>query len=71
MIVDVDHPTKGKIRMPGVPVKLSKTPGKPQCSSPFLGQHTEDILLELGYSTLEIEQLETAEVIKLATKDFR
>ncbi|MDY7019222.1 MAG: CoA transferase [Chloroflexota bacterium] len=68
MIVTVDHPTEGKIRMPAVPVKFDKTPGRPQSPSPLLGHHTEEILLELGYSLSEIKQMAEAGVVKLASK---
>ncbi|EGO62715.1 CaiB/BaiF CoA transferase family protein [Acetonema longum] len=51
MIVEVEHPVAGKLKMPGVPVKLSLTPGKVETPAPLLGQHAVEILHELfGWS---------------------
>jgi CoA:oxalate CoA-transferase len=68
IIYVTEHPTRGKIRMLGLPVKLKKTPGKPQGPSPGLGQHTEDILLGLGYSAKDIADLEAEKIIRTTRK---
>jgi len=47
MIVEVEHPQAGKVKITDSPIKLSLTPGKVEKASPLLGQHTEDILSEL------------------------
>jgi CoA:oxalate CoA-transferase len=47
MIVEVKHPVAGNLKMPGVPVKLSATPGAVERPSPLLGEHTAEILKEL------------------------
>ncbi len=63
-IVDYDHPSWGKIKIVGVPVRLSKTPGNPKAPAPEFGEHTEMILTELlGYSWEEVARLKEAEVI--------
>ena len=64
IIYNTNHPVRGEIKMLGVPVKLSETPGCPQGSSPLLGQHSEEILLDLGYSSKQISDLEAEGVIK-------
>lgn len=68
MIYTTKHPTRGEVKMLGLPVKLKKTPGKPQGPSPKLGQHTEEILLGLGYSNEDIAKFETEKVIRTARK---
>jgi CoA:oxalate CoA-transferase len=65
MIITMDHPVRGKIKMLGVPVKLKKTPGQPQHPAPLLGQHSEEILLQLGYTNEEIAMLEAEGVVKV------
>lgn len=58
MIVEIDHPISGTIKVPGVPIKLSETPGSIRTTSPLLGQHTDEILKELlNYDEEKIEAL--------------
>jgi crotonobetainyl-CoA:carnitine CoA-transferase CaiB-like acyl-CoA transferase len=68
MIYTVNHPTRGDIKMLGLPVKLKKTPGKPQGPSPALGQHTKEILLGLGYKPEDIDELEKQGIIRTGRK---
>ena len=46
-IVEIDHPRAGKMRIVGVPVGLSATPGAIRTPSPALGEHTDEVLREL------------------------
>lgn len=58
MIVEIEHPIAGKLKTPGIPIKLSDTPGKIRNASPILGEHTEEILKEiLEYDNEKIEEL--------------
>jgi formyl-CoA transferase/CoA:oxalate CoA-transferase len=50
MVVERPHPKLKSVKMTGVPVKLSATPGEAGSAPPLLGQHTEDVLRGLGYS---------------------
>lgn len=64
MVKEVEHPTCGKIKVTGVPVKLSQTPGAVELPPPTLGQHTEEILTGvLDYSKSEVEKLKKEKVI--------
>lgn len=63
MVVEVKHPTVGKVKQTGVAVKLSDTPGSIRLAPPTLGQHTDPILRELGYSDDEIKALRQEKVI--------
>jgi crotonobetainyl-CoA:carnitine CoA-transferase CaiB-like acyl-CoA transferase len=64
MIVECDHPAAGKVKIVGVPVKLSETPGSVREPAPLLGQHTDEILRTyLGMSEVDIAALRQAGVI--------
>lgn len=56
MLVEAEHPVAGRIKMTGIPVKLSGTPGQIRTAPPLLGQHTEEVLISLGYSTEQIAE---------------
>ncbi len=60
-IVEIEHPRAGKIRVVGVPVRLSATPGAVRTPSPRLGEHTDVVLRELlGLGAEEIDALRAA-----------
>lgn len=63
MVVSVDHSKCGELKMIGIPIKLSRTPGRVKSAPPTLGQHTDEILRELGYTKTQIEKLRKQEVI--------
>jgi len=64
MIVEVDHPVAGVTRIPGIPVKLSRTPGEIRFAAPLLGADTEALLSGvLGYSAEKIADLCAKQVI--------
>ncbi len=64
MIVESDHPVAGKVKVVGVPVKLSETPGSVRDSAPLLGQHTDVVLREyLGMGEADIAALRQAGAI--------
>lgn len=57
MIVEVEHPTAGKVETIGHPVKYSRTPASIDHAAPILGQHTREILGEVGLDEGQIEAL--------------
>lgn len=57
MIVEVDDPGRASIRIAGVPVKMTRTPGAVKRRAPLLGEHTRLRLQEVGLSEEEIELL--------------
>lgn len=64
MLVEIDHPTAGTVRLAGIPVKFSATPASVRLPPPLLGQHSEDVLSSwLGMSIEEIEQLKRKSVL--------
>jgi crotonobetainyl-CoA:carnitine CoA-transferase CaiB-like acyl-CoA transferase len=63
MLLEMDHPTAGKIKTLGFPVKLSQTPAQLKIPPPCRGQHGAEILQELGYSPPEIETMRRDKVI--------
>jgi crotonobetainyl-CoA:carnitine CoA-transferase CaiB-like acyl-CoA transferase len=63
-VVPYDHPVWGPIKVVGVPVRFSETPGDPRAAAPEFGEHTEQILIDLlGYSWEDIARLKEQEVI--------
>jgi formyl-CoA transferase len=61
-VVEVDHPTRGKYLTVGNPIKMSDSPADVK-RSPLLGEHTEEILSELGFGADQITALRTEKVI--------
>ena len=55
MIMTLQHASLGEIKVPGIPIKLSDTPGSGRRAPPLLGQHQAEVLKEFGLSTEEIE----------------
>jgi formyl-CoA transferase len=63
MAVEVDHPTLGKFEIVNQAIKLSRTPSSIRTATPEQGEHTDDILEELGYTTEEINGHHTNGVV--------
>jgi crotonobetainyl-CoA:carnitine CoA-transferase CaiB-like acyl-CoA transferase len=61
--IEYDHPTEGRIKAPGFPIRFSKTPSRVERGAPLTGQHTREVLTEAGYDADRIESLRNAGVI--------
>jgi formyl-CoA transferase len=57
MAVEVEHPALGSLRALGTPIKMSETPLRVRRRAPLLGEHTEQVLREAGFSAAEIAAL--------------
>ncbi len=64
MVVELDHPAAGKIRNVGIPVKFSETPGAIRRPPPRLGEHTDEVLTEFGYTADELAGLKERGIVR-------
>lgn len=62
MLLESPQPSR-PIKMPGFPIKISEVPAKVRRPSPQLGEHTEEVLRELGYDEKEISRLRGEKVV--------
>jgi crotonobetainyl-CoA:carnitine CoA-transferase CaiB-like acyl-CoA transferase len=57
LIATVEHPSGGELRVVGMPVRFSETPGTIRIGPPAVGQHTDEVLAEIGYGEEDIRTL--------------
>ena len=60
---EVTHPRLGTLRLINQPVKLSRTPAKLASATPERGEHTEEILLEMGFNSQEVKKLKSERIV--------
>ncbi|MFO8061266.1 MAG: CaiB/BaiF CoA-transferase family protein [Bacillota bacterium] len=65
MVRSVEHPEEGKIQILGIPVSFSRTPGDIRSAPPLLGEHTGQILEDLGYDRDRIRDLADRGIVTL------
>ena len=63
MVVETEHPEVGKVKEVGVAIKLSETPGAVRHAGPYRGEHTEQVLSDLGMKSAEIKMLRDKRVV--------
>lgn len=61
--VEYDHPTEGRVKTPGFPYRFSKTPPAIERGAPLVGEHTSEVLGEVGFAGEEIAALLEAGVV--------
>ncbi|HEY4999747.1 MAG TPA: CoA transferase, partial [Usitatibacter sp.] len=66
MVVEVDHPRAGRMKTLGNPIKFSDTPGEVRRAAPLLGEHTREVLEELGYGSSQIDRLDEEGAVLVA-----
>ena len=64
MVVEVEHPVAGTLKMLGSPLKLSAQPTSIRRPPPVLGEHTDEILAEAGYTAAQVAELREADVVR-------
>lgn len=65
MVIEVDHPVAGRVQALGCPIKFSNASGVTSRGAPLFGQHTEEVLREIGYARGDIERLAQTGVVHL------
>jgi crotonobetainyl-CoA:carnitine CoA-transferase CaiB-like acyl-CoA transferase len=63
MFTKQQHPQAGQVEMVNIPIQLSDTPGGLRRPAPLLGQHTDEVLQELGYDAAKVQQMRDAKVV--------
>ncbi len=63
MVDEVEHPMEGRVPQLGFPYKMSATPGRIKTPPPLKGQHTDEVLRQLGYGDEEIKSFHQEEVV--------
>ena len=63
MLLEFDHPELGKVKQPGIAIKLSGTPGEVRSLAPYPGENTNEVLKSLGYSEADLESLRKSKAI--------
>jgi len=63
IFTSIEHPTAGKVKVITAPGRFSKTPAQPTTAAPELGQHTEEVLIDIGYTWDDILRLKEEQAI--------
>ena len=63
MVVELTHPEYGPLKVLGIPIKLSETPGAVEKAPPKFGEHNRDVLRGLGYNPDYISALMRDEIV--------
>ncbi len=69
--IEVEHPTEGRLRLPGIPIRYSKSPGSIRYHQPAVGEQSATILAELGFDQEAVERLGASGAVQLAASPSR
>jgi crotonobetainyl-CoA:carnitine CoA-transferase CaiB-like acyl-CoA transferase len=61
--VEYDHPTEGRVKTPGFPYRFARTPARLERGAPLVGEHSREVLRELGLGDDRIDELLASGVI--------
>lgn len=64
MVIEMEDELRGRIKMLGIPTKLSATPGDVRRMPPLLGEHTDEVLREIGYTDESIDALKESHIVR-------
>jgi len=64
MVVETEHPTLGRLKTLGSPIKMSATPPVVSRRAPMLGEHTDEVLAEAGFGSGEIAAFRQSGAVK-------
>ena len=62
--VEYDHPTEGRVKTPGFPIRFSRTPSKVERGAPLVGEHSRELLAEIGLDETAIDRLVESGVVR-------
>ena len=63
MVISMDSPEHGRLAVPAIPIRMSGSAGEIRRSAPRIGEHTNEILREIGYTDVEIDRLQKKSAI--------
>lgn len=69
ILVDLDHPVAGRVRQTRPAARFDKTPAAPGRGAPLLGEHSMEVLLELGYNESDVRSFHASGIVGLEAED--
>lgn len=63
MVVEIEHPIRGRLEIPGMPIKMGEGKAVVMQAAPILGANTDEVLLQAGFGATEIDELRRAGAI--------
>lgn len=66
-MIEYDHHTEGRLRTPGFPIRFEKTPATVERGAPLVGEHSREVLAEIGYSAAQVQALLAGDTVAETT----